>query len=501
MLYQYFIKHNPNVFPRLARKSSPDMCDGINKQPQIIGLNSFLVLLCLLMTGCQIVGPNYQRPSSSLPDQYTASMPITTTDQAVTDLSQWWTYFQDETLNGLVIKGLQRNSDIAIAASRIEEADAVLREVGAAVFPQANLQSAASRSKVTELGAFPVFNGLNPRSSYSASISSSFELDLWGKLRRSTEQARAQLLASRYAKSTVEWTLSGLIASQYLQLRSLDAQTVMLNDNIGIRRRNLELVKQQLIGGIITPLAVYQAEAALANLEAQLTDVKRLRGIAENQLSLLTAEPGLTIAVADIATIPIPPVPPAGLPSILLESRPDIMQAEQVLIANNAKIGVAKAALYPTISLTGQLGAESLELGNLVKSGASIWNLGGNLSLPIFDSGRRKAKIAQAEAQQQQALLAYQQALRSAFVDVSNALVNLRYYTEREHALDLVRASSGKAMQMADQRYKNGYVSYLEVLDAQRNFNESSLSYVQARQLRLAAIVDLFKALGGGWNR
>lgn len=475
--------------------------DSMHKRFRSAYAVSYIIAVSMLMSGCQIVGANYQRPNSSLPDRYTDTMPAAPTEEVLSDLSKWWTYFHDETLEMLVSKGLQNNADIGIAAARIEEADAALREVGAAVFPQVNLQSAGSRSKVTELGAFPVFNGLNPRSSYSAGISSSFELDLWGKLKRSTEQARAQLLASRYAKRTVEWTLSGLIAQQYLQLRSFDAQTVILNDNIGIRRRHLELVNQQLKGGIVTPLAVYQAEAALSNLEAQLIDIKRLRAIAENQLSLLIAEPSLKVAVADIVTLPIPPVPPAGLPSLLLESRPDILQAEQILVASNAKIGVAKAALYPTISLTGQLGAESLELGNLVKSGASIWNLGGNLSLPIFDSGRRQAKIAQTEAQQQQALLGYQQALRSAFVDVSNALVNLRYQTEREQSLDLVRTSSGKAMQMADQRYKNGYVSYLEVLDAQRNFNESSIGYIQARQLRLAAMVDLFKALGGGWNR
>ena len=213
----------------------------------------------------------------------------------------------------------------------------------------------------------------------------------------------------------------------------------------------------------------------------------------------MTGDLDLKIAAGDIHSLPIPPVPPVGLPSALLEARPDVRQAEQNLIAANARIGVAKAALFPTISLTAGLGGESKDLGEVLKSAARIWNGGLSLNLPVFDSGRLNSKVDQATAEQKQVLASYVRAVQHAFEDVNDALVNVRQNTERENALNLSQQSSSNALEIANSRYKSGYTGYLEVLDAQRVFNDASLAYIQSRQARLASTVDLFKALGGGW--
>jgi multidrug efflux system outer membrane protein len=239
-------------------------------------------------------------------------------------------------------------------------------------------------------------------------------------------------------------------------------------------------------------------------LKAQVAELNRLRSLSLHQLAVLTGDlnlavNGLKAGAADIGALPIPPVPPAGLPSSLMESRPDIKQAEELMVAANANIGVAKAALYPTISLTASLGGESMELSDILKSSARIWTGGLNLYLPIFDSGKLNAKVDQANAKQKQALANYEGAIQGAFREVNDALVNLRQYTEREDALKQSQESAKKALDVSENRYKSGYSAYIDVLDAQRVYNDAGLAYIQSRQARLIATVDLFKALGGGW--
>ncbi|MDP2071388.1 efflux transporter outer membrane subunit [Methylotenera sp.] len=453
-----------------------------------------LVIPAFLLSACQIVGPNYERPELVVPAQFTEAA-----DQAPNKISNtWWTQYQDQLLNDLVNKALQNNTDIKLAVARIEESEASAREVGAATFPQIDLNADASRTRVTELGANPVSR--NPRSNYKAQLGTSFEIDFWGKLSRAKESARAQVLSTQYAKDTVALSLSGLVASNYLILRSLDTQIVILQDNIKSREASLGLTKRRLEGGVSSALDVHQAEVASANLSAQLAELTRLRALSLHQLALLTGDLNLNIASADIKSLPIPPTPPAGLPSSLLEARPDIRQAEEQMIAANAKIGVAKAALYPTISLTAGLGGESLELGDILKSAARIWTGGLNLYLPIFDSGRLNSKVEQASAKQKQALASYEGAVQSAFREVNDALVNLRQNTERETALNTSQQAAKKALEISENRYQSGYSAYLDVLDAQRVYNDAALSYVQSRQVRLVATVELFKALGGGWQ-
>jgi multidrug efflux system outer membrane protein len=446
-------------------------------------LNMKLVSLAVaaaLLSGCQSIWPDYLRPKVAVPAQYSETADQAT-DKTKTETNSevsntWWTLYQDQVLNDLVAKALVNNTDIKLAAARIEEADAVMREVGA------NPVSA------------------NPRNNYNVQLGTSFEIDFWGKFRRAKESARAQALSSRYAKDTVALSLSGLVASNYLVLRSVESQIAVTQDNLKSRDDSLALTKRRLEGGVASALDVHQAEVASANLSAQLAELTRLRAITLHQLAVLTGTLDLNVAAADIKTLPIPPTPPAGLPSSLLEARPDVRQAEEQMIAANANIAVAKAALYPSISLTASLGGESLELGDILKSAARIWTGGLSLNLPIFDSGRLNSKVDQASAKQKQALASYEAAVQNAFREVNDALINLRQYSEREAALNRSQEAAKKALDVSENRYQSGYSAYLDVLDAQRVYNDAALAFIQSRQARLVATVDLFKALGGGWK-
>jgi len=465
------------------------------KLKQLIRLS--LALPAFSLVACQMVGPNYFRPKQALPASYQEAQAA---DAAEALSNQWWTLYNDDVLNDLIAKASKNNTDLKIAVARIEEADGYMREVGAALFPQVNLDSSSNRFRVTELGAVPMINGMSPtRSNFNVRLGTTFELDFWGKLRRAQESAKAQALASRFAKDTVDLSLKSLVTGDYLLLRSLEAQIEISKANMKSREDSLALTQRRLEGGVSSALDVHQAEVAYNSLKAQLADLTRQRAIIEHQLAVLTGDLDLKVTAGDIQSLPIPPVPPVGMPSTLLEARPDVRQAEQNLIAANAKIGVAKAALFPTISLTAGLGGESKDLGDVLKSAARIWNGGLSLNLPVFDSGRLSSKVDQASAGQKQLLGSYERAVQNAFTEVNDALVNVRQNTEREAALNASQASASKALEIANNRYKSGYTGYLEVLDAQRVFNDASLAYVQSRQARLTSTVELFKALGGGW--
>ncbi len=457
-----------------------------------------LAVIVTLLPSCTLVGPDFSRPNVPMPAQYAGAV---ASQEKLIISNTWWTLYDDPTLNALIAKALQNNTDIKSAVARIEEADGFAREVGAALFPEIDLDGSAARTRVTTLGTLPLPAGYSPtHNDYRAALGTSFEIDFWGKLRRAKESARAQALSTRYAKDTVSLSLSSLIANNYLQLRSLEAQIALSRDNLRSRDESLLLTKRRLEGGVASNLDVQQAQVSSSNLIAQIVELVRQREITLHQLALLTGDLGLTLAESDIKNLPIPPTPPAGLPSALLENRPDVAQAEQNLVAANANIGVAKAALYPTISLTGFFGGESTDLGDILKSGARIWSGGLSLNLPIFDSGRLNSKVDQVTAKQKQVLASYEGAVQSAFTEVNDALVNVRQTTEREVALDKSQQAAKEALRIAENRYKSGYTAYLDVLDAQRVYNDASLSFIQSRQARLTASVGLFKALGGGWQ-
>jgi outer membrane protein, multidrug efflux system len=467
-------------------------------KPYIKTINA-LVMLALL-PGCTMLGLDYKRPDNVLPETYTETGVQSSAGDVKQAPSQWWTLFQDAQLDHLVEMAYQNNTDIKLAVARIEEADAQMREVGAALLPTVDLGGAATRSRVTESGANPVISS-NPRNNYNLALNTSVELDFWGKLSNAKKAARANYLSTQYAKDTVLWSLSSLVANNYLIIRSLDSQIAVNLENQTISEESLALTKRRQEGGVVSILDVHQAEILVSDLKSQALELKRQRALSEHQLEVLTGELDLKIDQADLLALPTPPTPPAGLPSSLMESRPDVHQAEQAMIAANANIAVAKAALYPSISLTGQYGGESLELGDILKSAARIWSYGVTLNLPIFNAGKLNSRVDQATAKEKQTLASYQAAVQTAFREVNDALVNVRLYKERETIAQSKQEIAKQMLDVAQNRYKAGYSAYIDVLDAQRTHHEATLSYVQSRQNVLTATVDLFKALGGGWQK
>jgi multidrug efflux system outer membrane protein len=457
---------------------------------------ALLLSVGLLLSGC-MVGPDHVRPDVPLPARFAA----TQADQPAAAIARgWWKLFEDETLNALVDRALAENSDVQRAVARIEQADALLREVGAALFPDVGLDAAASRSRISGVGS-PIPAGAPLyRNNFQTAISTSFEIDFWGKLRRASEAARAQALGTRYARDTVELTLVSQLVGNYLNLRALDAQIALSRDTLGTRRDNAGILRTRTERGLSTELELQQSLGAVAAIEAQIADLERSRAIAENQLGLLSGQLDLNIAPGDLRSLPLPLQPPAGLPSSLLDARPDIRRAEAELASASAQIGVAKAALYPSISLTGNYGSQSRELSDLFSGPANIWSLGIGLDLPLFDAGRRSARVDQATAQQKQALAAYVSTVRGAFTDVRDALVAGTQYAQSVSALQAQTDAAKRSLELAQKRYDAGYSPYLEVLDAQRSANDASLALVRARQAQLAGVVNLYVALGGGWD-
>jgi len=449
----------------------------------------------LLLCGCA-VGPDYQRPAVELPADY----PATTAAGDAAVPAEWWTLYRDPALEELVAATRANNADIRIATAQVEEAEAVLRQARAALFPEITGGLQRSRTRVSSLTAPPPVGGFPVRPDTRLFASTNFEVDFWGRLGRASEAARASLLGSRFARDVVTLSLGSLTAQTYFGLRSLDAQLAVLQETIRTRRDSVELARARVAGGLASELDLYQAQAALSDALVQRRDTERARALLEHQLGQLTGKLDLRLAAGDLFTLPVPPTPPAGLPSMLLERRPDIRAAEQTMVAANAQIGVARAAMFPAISLTGLAGSESAAFSDLLASGTGIWTLGFALALPIFDAGRREAAVEQAEARRRQALASYQGSIESAFREVSDALVNLEQTGASEADLLERMQAARNALQLSNERYEAGYSPYLEVLDAQRTANDAELAFVRNRQARLAFSVDLMKALGGGWR-
>jgi len=459
------------------------------------------LLLLALLAGCTTVGPDYRRPDVvPLPGEYPAQFPDGAATQSEAVAPDWWRLYQDATLEELVESGRKTNADLRQATARVQEAEGVLRETNAAYFPEVNAGYAYQRAGVSTVAQPPVPNGISViRPSHTLTASTSFEIDFWGKFARASESARAALLASRYSRDVVEMTLASAIAQSYFALRSLDAQVAVLDASIRVRQDSLEIARARLKSGLASELDVYQAEGALADALVQRRDAQRARGLVEHQLAQLTGRLDLRLAAGDLFALPLPPLPPPGLPSALLERRPDIRQAEEALVAQNALIGVARAQMFPTISLTASAGAQSAELGDILTRSASIWTIGANITAPIFDAGRRQARVDQATARREQAVAGYQRAIESGFREVADALVNVRETGDSEAELARRLDAARKALALSQVRYESGYSPYLEVLDAQRTANDAELAFVRNRQARLAFSVDLMKALGGGW--
>jgi outer membrane protein, multidrug efflux system len=452
-------------------------------------------LLCLLVAGCTTVGPDYKRPELSLPEQFSA----TTNSNSSEIQPDWWTLYGDQTLNDLVASARANNADLRVAAAQVQEAEAVMRQARAALFPEVTGSFTRTRSRIGTLTQPPpISTAPLERNDARLVASTSFEIDFWGRFSRADEAARANLLGTQIAREVVGLTIGGLTATTYFGLRSLDAQVVVLDNTIRLRRESLDIARARAGAGLTSELDVHQAQGALSDALVQRREAGRQRALLERQLGQLSGRLDIKLASGDLFSLPVPPTPPAGLPSSLLERRPDIRVAEQTMIAANAQIGVARAARFPSVSLTGFLGGQSAAVQDITSSG--IWGVGLGITAPLFDAGRRAAIEDQAAARHQQTLASWQRSVEGAFREVSDALVNFEETSNSEADLRARVEAARNALELSRIRYESGYSPYLEVLDAQRTANDAEIAFVRNRQARLAFSVDLMRALGGGWN-
>ena len=455
------------------------------------------LLLACTLTACT-VGPSFKLPFFNMPKKFPE--PEVSTGQPLVVSANWWKLYGDADLDRLVSLGLERNSDVRLAVARIEEARAFMREVAAgSLFPQIDGNAGLSRAQSsTRTGTLP--STATPiRNNFQLSANTSFELDFWGGLRRAREAARAQYVATRYAHDVVALSLVAGIAQTYFNVRALDAQIIVSQESLTAAESSLDIATKRANAGYTSDLDMNQADANRAQIAAQVKELRRLRAAAVHQLGVLTANLDLEIAPADLRGLPLPPLPPAGLPATLLERRPDIRQAAAAYESANALIGVARADQFPTFSLTGALGAQSRELSTLFSAGAGIWSIGLGVVGPIFDGGRYAARTEQAEARARQSAINYEKSAETAFREVADALSNVRLAADSEVDLRRRVDQAGNALRLSSLRYESGYSAYLEVLDAQRTVNEAQLALARNRLQYLAFTVDLMNALGGGW--
>lgn len=447
----------------------------------------------LVLAGC-MVGPDYKRPEQALPSAFGEAEPAGQKLPAVP--AQWWTLYNDPVLDGLIREGLERNADVRQAVARVEEAEAALREAHAVLFfPQINGTGSVARQRQIVPGEGP-----QTATNYFIGLNTAFELDLWGRLRRGERSVRDVLAASQYSRDTVALTLAATIARAYFAALSLDSQYAASEEILRATDESLALAKRRAEGGYSSDLDVYQAGALRSQAAAQAKEIARQRAVVVHQLGVLTGRLDVQVASKNIDALPIPPLPPAGLPSTLLERRPDVRQSEAQLAAATERVGIQQAARFPTLSLTASGGQASNEFGNLFNTGGRIWSLGLNLAGPILDFGRNKARTEQAEAQARQAAAQYQRSVENAFRDVMDALSNVRLAADQEADLTTQVEQARNALRLSQLRYQNGYTAYLEVLDAQRTLNQALLSFIRNRQAYLSYTVDLMNALGGGWT-
>ncbi len=445
------------------------------------------VVALVALAGCT-VGPNYHRPTVDVPASFRNA------DQSATAASigseKWWEVFQDAELQKLIRTAIAQNYDVRIAASRILQAQAQVTITRSQEFPQVNGTAGYLGQKIPFFG----FAAFELQGAFS------WNVDFWGQYRRATEAARADLLAEDWNRKLVLSTLVSDVATAYFQLRELDLELEIAKSTLASRQESLQLTNTLERGGATSLLDVRQAEQLVETAAETIPDTERQVSVLEDTLSTLMGENPHDIPRGLALTEqPIAEAIPAGLPSELLERRPDIRQAEYQLIAANAQIGVARAQFFPTLPLTGAAGAESTSLAALFLG--SAWSFTAPITQPIFTAGKLKANLKQAEAQQQQALLTYQQTIQQAFRQVSDALIAYAKYRQfREHQDALTTAAQGAA-NLSETRYRGGAASYLEVLTNETNYFAAELSLARARLNERLSLVQTYSALGGGWEQ
>jgi multidrug efflux system outer membrane protein len=454
-----------------------------------------LLGVVVALGGCTL-GPDYERPQLDAPVSYV--QPVQEGESFAN--TAWWELFQDPQLQELIRIALVENQDLGIAVSRIEEFRAILGATRANQFPTADIAGTAGRTDPST-NAFP--GGLSGEEieSYRLSADVFFELDLFGRLRRSTEAARAELLAAEESRRGVTISLVTNVASTYMLLRDLDAQLAIARRTEFTRTDSLRIIQARFDRGTVSRLDVNQAEIQLAIANAAVASVERLTAQTEHALSLLIGRnPGGIARGLPLQRQTMPPAIPVGLPSELLLRRPDVLAAEASLAAQTARIGVAEAARWPSLALTGSFGFESQELSTLTQSGSGFSSIGGSIFQPLFNSGRNKRQVEIEQARTQQALLAYEQTVQRAFGEVEDALIAVRTYKAEHEARARQVAAARSAAKLSRARYDGGASSYLEVLDAERSLFDAELTESQTLRLYINAVIELYKALGGGWD-
>ena len=462
-------------------------------------MRATIAFLLALTTGACTVGPNYKRPVVTMPQGYRGGTGIEGPPTGVDSLGdqKWWEVFQDDQLRKLIATAVQQNFDVRIAAARILQAQAQLGIVRADQFPTIEASAGAARERQAE----------SPRSSavvtnaFQVGVATAWELDFWGKFRRATEASRAELLASEWGRRAVVTSLVSEVAGAYFQLRALDLDVDIATRTLASRRESLRLTEVRAQGGATSLLDVRQAEQLVFGAASEIADLERQIEQQENFISaLLGNNPASVPRGRSLTDQPHAPEVPVDLPSGLLERRPDVHFAEQQLIATNADIGVAKAAYFPQISLTGAGGFQSAALSGLFTASAGLWSIGGALVQPVFTAGRTRSRVDLARARREETTLVYQQTIQQSLREVSDALVAYRRGREFREQQELLDRSADDARRLAELRYQGGATSYLEVLDSDTRLFSAELGVAQAQLNELLALVQIYRSLGGGWE-
>jgi multidrug efflux system outer membrane protein len=472
--------------------------------PALAMKSTLLLLLTALPAFATLpsVGPDYVRPSDPVPAVYRdaggpGAWKAANPSEGI-PRGEWWRLFGDPTLDRLEALAASQNQDLHAAAARVQQAAATVGVSRSAFFPQVGADPSATRSRMstTTDNPFPVA----VTSDFSIPILATWEIDLFGRVRRLTESARDDAEASMALFESVRLSLSASVASNYFSLRGLDRELAILRDTVALRRRELELISDQQRSGVATELDTSRAETELAVAETDSAAVAIRRESFQDALAVLAGESATSFSIpAAIEEINLPAVP-AGLPSDLLERRPDVAAAERSLASANARIGVAKAAFFPAISLTGSAGYESGETERLFGADSRIWSIGPAVYLPIFQGGRNRANLERSRGAYEESVAAYRQQVLVAFREVQEALTTMRLLADQAAAQDRAITSAKRAASLAQTRYNAGYVSYLDVVDAERTELNNERAGAQLVALRLNADVSLIKGLGGSWS-
>jgi multidrug efflux system outer membrane protein len=461
-----------------------------------------VLLATLLLAGCA-VGPEYRRPSVATPAVWKSSTPSpawkTAAPRDADARGAWWEIFGDDGLNVLAVQAVHGNHTLEAALARVVQARAAARLSRADLAPtlEANPSYSKFRRSLSSIGSA----GRSIESeTFDAPFDLSYEVDLWGKVRRAFQAAGAEAQAGAAAYEAVRLTLTAEVARTYFALRALDAEADALRQTVQLRRDALDLVRQRHEAGVAGELDVARVRTELANAEAESADVDRRRAELENALAVLVGKPASQFVLSRSPLAEDPPVTPPGLPSAVLERRPDVAEAERAMASANARIGVAQAAFFPVIRLTGSGGFVSTEVDSLFEWENRVWSLGPSVSAPLFAGGRNVANLQATRSAYDETVANYRQRVLVAFQEVEDALINLRLLAEQAEAQARVLTAAREAAAISMARYRQGLIGFLDVVDAERARLQAERAMAQVRGRRMAATVLLIKALGGGWD-